>query len=164
MAFVTKYFGEISYGDSRKKSSPSVVEVAKADYDAWNDAADFAAALVTPLGLYFAAEAALSASSVLSWRVYTEVVNDTFAYPAPDDDVYNFDKLNVSYRAGLDGYNKTIPGRDGAAYTVADDGVTVIATDPGWTAAVEAYITQFNATVLAKNGGSAVFQKMYVGS
>jgi hypothetical protein len=158
------YYAELSLGDSRKKDSPSRVRVSKANYDLWNDAANFAAALLTPIGLYFAAESLLTASTVQAYKVYTETINDTGAYPAPDDNVYNFDKLNVAFRCGLKNYNKGIPGRDDAAYTVSTDGVTVITTDPGWSAAVEDYITQFNAVVLGDNGEASVIQRMYVGS
>jgi len=47
MAFVTKYYAELSFGDSRKKATPSRVQISKAHYDAWNGAANFAAALLT---------------------------------------------------------------------------------------------------------------------
>jgi hypothetical protein len=164
MAFVTSYYAELSLGDSRKKDTPARIRVSKADYDAYNGAANFAAALLTPIGLYFAALSLLTASTVQAYKVYQETINDTGSYPAPDDNVYNFDKINVAFRAGLDNYNITIPGRDDTAYTVSTDGVTIITTDPGWTAAVEDYVTQFNAVALGKNGTAGVVQQMYVGS
>lgn len=162
MAFVTKYFAELGLGDSRRKTSPSRIQISKANFDAYNGAANFAAALVTPVGLYFAALSLLTASTVQSWNVSQETVNDTDSFPLPDDNVYNFDKINVGFRAALKNYNITIPGRDDTAYTVATDGVTLITTDPGWTAAVEDYITQFNAVALGDNGVAGVIQKMYI--
>lgn len=164
MAFVTSYYAELSLGDSRKKKSPARVRVSKTHFDAWNGAANFAAALLTPIGLYFAAAAALTASTVQAWIVSTETINDTSTFPDPDANVYNFDKINVAFRSGIKNYNITIPGRDDEKYTVSTDGVTIITTDPGWSAEVEEYITQFNAVVLGDNGIAGVVQKMYVGS
>src|SRR5690606_17559897 len=89
---------------------------------------------------------------------------DNVTHPPADDNIYNFDKLGVHYKAGIDNYVITIPGRDDDDYTVAEDGITVIISGAGATAAVTNFITRFEATAVGKNGGAPNVTKIVVAS
>lgn len=162
MAFAVQYWAEIGFGDSRQDVSPCRIRVTDADAQAWYAAIGFSAKLATQLGVYFLALAGLSDSSTMSYEVQEVWADDAAAFPDPDDNVYNFDKINVGYRAGFDRYTTTIPGRADTNYNVSDDGVTIITTGAGASAQTTAYVAAFNNVVEAKNGSPGVLEKMYV--
>jgi hypothetical protein len=150
-------------GDSRKKTTDVRWRVADevdgeafftAETDILRDATDTA-----QLGFKIAA---LSGCTVLGRGVTFIQENDAAVFPALEDHVFIFDKLLVSYDAGLDAYNLTIPGRKGSAYTVGSDGVTVIIEGAGAAAAVTEFITAFEGGALAKNGEVPNVQEIIV--
>jgi len=162
MAFAVQYWAVIEFGDSRQDVSPARLRVTAADGQAWQAAIGFSAKLATQVGVYFLALAGLSDSSTMSYRVEEIWADDAAAFPAADDNVYNFDKINVGYKSGFDRYTASIPGRADTNYNVADDGVTIITSGGGASAQTTAYVAAFNDVALAKNGGTGVLEKMYV--
>lgn len=161
MAIQSSYFAVAEFIDSRSQSSAVRVRIPKAKADLWYNAADATARAATDVGLLFNALNGLSSAYMYKTYVVLEDEQDAPAVPAPDSNIYNFDKLGVSFRAGLDNYSMTIPARSDANYTVNTDGVSVILGATG-TAQVQDFVTRFQANVLAKNGGTPVVTKITV--
>lgn len=165
MALEDFHYGYIRIGDSRKRTTEFRVRVTSGEANAYYGALTQPLKDATALGLFFLSVEALTAGTMMGKGVVLETVDDAAVFPDQDSDIYNFDKLAVSYKAGLYNYQITIPSRKGSAYTLAADGVTVITTAPGWTAEINAFITRFNGIVLAeKTGVQGTVQKMYVSS
>jgi len=162
MAQVAQYWAVMSIGDSRQKFAPVRVRLLDADATAWLAAIGYAAKAATEAGQLMDAIAALSAGTVFERGVESSFIDDAAAFPAADDNVYNFDKINVGHKAGLDRYTMTIPSRDDAAYNVASDGVTIIIAGAGASAATTDFVDAFNTTVEGKNGTASVVEKMYI--
>ena len=162
MAIVSEYWGKIAIGDSRQQITDFAIRLLDADAAAWLAAIGFPAKEATEAGQLMAAVAGLSAGSVFSTSVENKWVDDAATFPDPDDNVYNFDKINVGYRAGMDRYTVTIPSRDDAAYNVGGDGVTIIITGAGASAATTDFVDAFNTTVEGKNGLAGLVEKMYI--
>lgn len=162
MAIVAEYWGKLAIGDSRQQVTDFMIRLLDADATAWLAAIGFPAKEATEAGQLMAAVAALSAGSVMSTSVESKFVDDAAVFPSPDLNVYNFDKINVGYRAGMDRYTVTIPSRDDVAYNVGGDGVTVIISGAGASAATTDFVTAFNTTVEGKNGLAALIEKMYI--
>jgi archaellum component FlaG (FlaF/FlaG flagellin family) len=162
MAMVAEYWGKVAIGDSRQQVTDFRVRLLDADAAAWLAAIGFPAKQATEAGQLMDAVAGLSAGTPMSYAVESSYVDDAAAFPAADDNVYNFDKINVGFRAGLDRYTVTIPSRDDTAYNVADDGVTVIISGAGASAATLAFVTAFNTSVEGKNGSAGTVEKMYI--
>lgn len=162
MALVEQYFGFLKVGDSRQKFTNVEIRLASADAIAWNAAIGAAAKAATEAGVLMAAIEGLMAGTVFERGVRSAIVDDAAVFPAADDNVYSFDKINVTLKAGLDRSTVTIPTRDDAAYNVAADGVTVIITGAGASAATTAYVDAVADAVIGKNGTAAVVEKMYI--
>lgn len=162
MAMVAEYWGKIAIGDSRQNITDFAVRLVDADAAAWLAAIGFAAKAATDAGQLMAAVAGLSAGTPFSYAVENKWVDDAAAFPAPDDNVYNFDKINVGFKAAMDRYTVTIPSRDDTAYNVGGDGVTVIITGAGASAATTDFVAAFNTSVEGKNGTAATVEKMYI--
>jgi len=162
MAFQPEYWLLVGIGDSRHDIASVRWRLVEADALAWNAAIGFAAKQATDAGELADAIAGLSAGTQISVSVETKYVDDAAAYPAADDNVYNFDQIAVSFRAASDNYTVHIPSRDDAAYNVAGDGVTLIITGGGATAATTDFVAAFNTAVEGKNGSPGIVQKMYV--
>ena len=162
MALVEQYFGFLKVGDSRKKFTSVEIRLQTADALAWNAAIGAAAKAATEAGVLMAAIEGLTAGTVFERGVRSAIVDDAAAFPIPDDNVYNFDKINVTLKAGLDRSTVTIPSRDDAAYNVSSDGVTVIIAGAGASAATTAYVAAVAAAVQGKNGDPAIVEKMYI--
>jgi hypothetical protein len=162
MALVEQYFGFLKVGDSRQKFTTVEIRLQTADALAWNAAIGAAAKAATQAGVLMAAIEGLTAGIAFERGVRSTIVDDAAAFPAPDDNVYNFDKINVTLKAGLDRSTVTIPARDDAQYNVASDGVTVIISGAGASAATTAYVAAVADAVQGKNGDPAVVEKMYI--
>lgn len=162
MALVTTWRASVSFGDSRKKLADVSVRISEGDGKAWINAVDQAARDATDVGDFFAATAGLSSGTPFTKAVTMEQEDENAVFPTADLNIYNFDKLGVGFKALLDNYNMTIPARDDSAYTVSEDGVTVILTGAGATAEVTAFIAAFNGLVLGKNGGTGTVITMQV--
>lgn len=159
MALVDKHYGYVKVGDSRKKTTEVVFRVNVIEAGLYYNATTQILKDATELGQLLLSVEDLSAGSMMGKGVRLTTIDDAVGFPAPNDDVYLFDKLGVSYTAGIDGYSMTIPARDTAAYTVADDGVTVVT---GLADAVDDFIARFNAIVIGKNTLAAEIEKITV--
>lgn len=162
MAMVAEYWGKVAIGDSRQNITDFRVRLVDADAAAWLAAIGFAAKAATDAGVLMAAVGGLTAGTVFSYAVESSYVDDAAAFPAPDDNVYNFDKINVGFKAAMDRYTVTIPSRDDTAYNVGGDGVTVIISGGGASAATTDFVAAFNTSVEGKNGSAATVEKMYI--
>lgn len=145
MALVDLHYAYVTIGDSRKKSSTVRFRVSAADATAYFGSATQILKDGTPVGQLLLSIEDMTAGTMLSKGVMLETIDDAAVFPAPDDNVYGFDKLMVHYSAGIRNYHLTIPARDDAAYTVASDGVTVLLDDDQQ---VIDLVSRFNATVL----------------
>lgn len=163
MANVASMWAFVKLMDSRKKTTDVRWRVADevdgetfftAETDLIRDATETAV-----LGFKIAA---LSACTVVGRGITFMQEDDAAVPPALEDHVFIFDKLLVSYDAGLDSYNLTIPGRKGSAYTVGSDGVSVIIEGAGAAVAVTEFIAAFEAGALAKNGDAPDVVEMIV--
>lgn len=162
MAVTVSYWAVVKIGDSRKRFTDFRLRLRDADAAAWLAAIGFAAKEATEAGQLMAAVAGLSAGSVFESAVQEIWTDDAAVFPAANDNVYNFDKINVGWIAGADRYTVTIPSRDDTAYNVADDGVTIIITGAGASVATATFVTAFNTTAEGKNGANGAVEKMYI--
>lgn len=159
MALQDFHYGFIKLGDSRKRTTEVVFRINVIEAGLYYNATTQPLKDATELGQLLLSVEDLSRCSMMGKGVRLVTEDDTAAFPAPNDDVYIFDKLGVSYRAGFDNYSMTIPGRDTIAYTVADDGVTVLTGTP---AQMVNFIARFNAIVIGKNTQAAEIEKVTV--
>jgi len=162
MAQVSEFWANVGIGDSRQDITTFRVRLVDADAAAWFAAVGYAAKAATDAGVLMDAVAGLSAGNVFTRSVENVFVDDAAVFPDPDDNIYNFDKINVGYRAALDRYTVTIPSRDDDAYNVGGDGVTIIITGAGASAATTAFVAAFNTSVEGKNGSAGLVEKMYI--
>jgi hypothetical protein len=163
MAYVAELWGFITLMDSRKKTATVRWRASdELDFETFVTAETDLIRNATDLAGLAAAVAALSGCSEVSRGAIFEQIDDAMTPPGVEEHVFTFDKLLVSYDAGIEGYNLTIPGRKGDAYTVGSDGVTVIIEGAGAAAAVTNVITAFEAGALAKNGEVPDVQEMIV--
>jgi len=125
--------------------------VAAADVTTYNAAADDAARLATDLGIFFAAEAALTDGVVLKREVGFAYVENAAIPPTISAGVYPFDKFGISFQADGEYYVSSIPARNMDAVVIASDGITV-ETGAGASSETEDYIAAFNTTVLSEEG------------
>lgn len=159
MALQDFHYGFIKLGDSRKRITEVVFRVNVIEAGLYYNATTQPLKDGTELGLLLLSVETLSRCSMMGKGVRLVTEDDANAFPLPNDDVYIFDKLGVSFRAGFDNYQMTIPGRDTAAYTVSDDGVTVLSGTPQ---AMIDFIARFNAIVIGKNTLAAEVEKITV--
>lgn len=152
MATVTRYFANLTLGDSAQKRYNFRVRVTTVAGAAWVAAATPVLRAATTVGVLFGKVIALSDLTIEKSSVTMEDVDDTFGFPDPNDNLYGFDKLGIAMKAGLKNYTVTLPGRDDAAYNVAPDGIEVLIEGAGASAATTEFITAFEAVVLADNG------------
>lgn len=159
MALQDFHYGFVKLGDSRKRTTEVVFRVNVIEAGLYYNATTQILKDATELGQLFLSVQELSAGSMMGKGVRLITEDDAVGFPDPNSNIYIFDKLGVSYRAGFDNYSMTIPARDTANYDVADDGVTVLADTPQ---AVVDFIARFNAIVIGKNTLAAVIEKMTV--
>lgn len=150
MAIQTRYYLSLSVIDSQRKVSNVRLRVDPTEGANWLAAADATAREATAVGQLMTRILALSRGNVWSHGVIMEDVDDTRTPPNPGDDVYNFDKFTVGYKAGLDNYVMTIPARE-TTPNMNSDGVNVL-IDSGASASVTDFIASFEALVIPKNG------------
>lgn len=163
MPVVNIYRARLSFGDQQKKLFAVEFNVSETDAEAWLTAADEATRAATDLGVFMASLEALSKCSLYEKGVTLVERTEPYTFPAITTATYGFDKLAVSYKAGIRNFTLSIPGRDESAYTVADDGITVITSVAG-TAEVQAFVAAFNTTVLAVSGDQGTVQGISVSS
>jgi len=161
MALVDQHFAKITFGDSQQKEWTVRFRVGSVDAAAYFGAVTQILKDATELGLFFLSIEDLAEGTFRGKGVELVTIDDAIGFPAPDDNVYGFDKLLVSYVAGGNGYHLSIPTRDDANYTVATDGITVILTDG---AMVEDFVTRFATVVLSKYGTAGTVSEIIVSS
>jgi len=127
-------------------------------------AADDAARAATAAGLLVAAADALSLGVGVKVTVGSAFVDNLAVPPDADTFVFPFDKFGISYRADGENYVSSIPARKDSAVTMSSDGISVIITDPAWSAAVEEFITQFESIVLSEEGAAATITQITITS
>jgi len=127
-------------------------------------AADDAARAATAEGVLIAAADALSLGVGVKVTVGSVFTDNAAVPPAADAFVFPFDKFGISYRADGENYVSSIPARDDAAVTMASDGISVLITDPAWSAAVEAFVGAFQAIVLSEEGAAATITQITITS
>lgn len=162
MAIVSEHWAIMKFGDSRQKFTDVRIRITDADALAWMAAADYAAKQATQAGVMMAAVQGLVAATPFEQGIQETFTDDTSVFPPSNDNIYNFDKINVGWKAGLDRYTLTLPARDDTAYNVADDGVTVIITGAGASAATTSFVSAFNNVAEGKNGLAGAVEKMYI--
>jgi len=152
MARIFQWWAFMSLIDSRQKTTSVRWRVSELDAETWGTAESDTIRNTTEIGIMMAAIEGLSSSVVVERGVEMSDIDDAAVAPTPDANVYNFDKLTVGIQAGLDHYTMTIPGRDDAAYNVGGDGVTVILSGAGASAATTAFVAAVPDAYVGKNG------------
>ena len=152
MATQSRYFANLTLGDSAQKRYNFRVRVTDVAGAAWLAGADPTARGATTIGVLFGKVAALTDLTLEKSSVTLEDIDDAFAFPDANSNLYGFDKLAIATKAGLKNYTVSLPGRDDAAYNVGTDGIEVIISGAGATAATTEFITAYEAVVLADNG------------
>jgi len=129
----------------------------------YNDAADDAARAATLLGALVTAVLDLTRGTLARVSSGYAFIQDATIPPTVSDQVFPFDRINTSYKAGIRNYNSGIPGRvlDSAILNLGSDGVS-LDTGAGASAEVLAYIAAFNGVVLGVNGSAAVLLGMKI--
>lgn len=130
----------------------------------YNAAADDAARAATAAGLLIAAADALSLGVGKKVTVGSVYVDNTAVPPESDAFVFPFDKFGISFAADGENYVSSIPARKDDAVTMGGDGISVVITDPGWSAEVEEFITQFESIVLSEENAAATITQITITS
>jgi len=130
----------------------------------YNAAADDAARAATAAGQLIAAADALTLGVPVKASVGSSYVDSTALPPDPDQFVFPFDKFGISYRADGENYVSSIPARKDSAVTMSADGISVIITDPGWSAEIEAFVTAFESIVLSEELAAATITQITIPS
>jgi len=149
MALVDLHYAFVTFGDSRQKESTVQFRVTAADATAYFDSLTQILKDATELGLFFLSIEDLAEGTFRGKGVKLVTIDDAIDFPDPNDNIYAFDKLRVSYEAGGNNYGFSIPTRDDAVYIVGTDGITVDLTTP---TAVANFVTRFATVVLSKYG------------
>lgn len=148
-----------------KSRQPAVANVehyvAAADVTAYNAAADDAARAATDLGVFLAAEAALTSGVVKKVDVGFAYIQDAAIPPTISQKVFAFDKIGVQFQADGEYYSSSIPGRKNSAITMGADGITIDLADG---AAMQNYVAAFNTTILSEEGVQGTVTNAYIRS
>lgn len=164
MALQDTYWAKVTLGMSNRKSSTHRLRVTSTAGNAYIAAVTQTLKDATDLGQYLLSVEDLSAGTLIAKGCELSTEDDAADYPAASAKVWAFDKLSISYHAGFDNYNVTIPGRDNTKFNMGPDGVTVIATGTGSTTETANYVTRFNAVAVGKNNTDGTFDDMYISS
>jgi len=159
MALVDKYYAFVTFGDSQKKEFTVQFRVPTTEGQAYITAVTQILKDGTEVGQMLLSIEDLAEGTFRGKGVKLVTEDNAIGFPAPDDNIYGFDKLLVSYTADGHSYTLSIPTRDDAVYEVASDGVTVILDSPTETAD---FVTRFNALVLSSYGVQGTVQKITV--
>lgn len=164
MALQDFYYAKVKLGMSNRKSSTHVLRVRPTEANAYIFEVTQLLKDGTALGQYMLSVEDLSAGTLISKGVELATEDDAADFPAPDAKIWAFDKLAVKFHAGFDNYQVTIPGRDSTAYSVGEDGITVVSAGAGANVKVTQYVTRFNNVAMGKNNSNATFDQMIVAS
>lgn len=164
MAEVMYYEAQLAVGDRAKKIAIWAMRVGGADAQAWVAAANTAARDATDVGLLIDAVYDVVGSSQPQYRgVHAKAMNDAFIYPSGEAEVYNSNKINISYstfNAGLPrNLQITIPQRDPSSYELESNGINIVLDD---TDEIANLVTQLEATALSPYGTAINVTEMTV--
>jgi len=159
---ISLYMSNKNEGDKPKLSTISHT-VPAAAITAYNAAADDAARAATLLGALVAATLDLTRGTLAKVLAGFDYVQDAILPPTVSDQVFSFDAINTSFKAGIRFYNSFIPGRvlDPAILNLGSDGVS-LDIGAGSSTEVDAYISAFNAVVLGINNSAGVVVGMKI--
>lgn len=130
---------------------------------AYNAAADDAARAATALGVFLAAENALTKGVEDKVDVGFSYVQNAAIPPAVSEFVFAFDKVGISFTADGEYYNSSIPARNDANITLSSDGVTVN-LGAGASTEVTDYVAAFNTLILSEELVQGTIANMYIRS
>lgn len=101
MAYVAKYIAGVTSGDSAKQKRAVAIAVTEAKAKLWFAAADQTAREATDVGLLLKAlndaQESDGDNSLYSYYVTGEYFNDAYAPPAFDADIYNSNRIKLTY-------------------------------------------------------------------
>jgi len=138
MAYVAKYTAGVSSGDAAKQIRAVAVRVAEAKAKLWFAAADHTARMSTDVGLMLLAlndaQESDGGNTINKFYVNMDDINDAYAPPAADSDIYNSNKVKLTYSTTNNGLPVTesiyIPQRDAGLPTNPDGKSYNIAASP----------------------------------
>lgn len=159
MALVDKHYAFVTFGDSQKKEFTVQFRVPSAEALAYFSALTQILKDGTEVGQFLLSIEDLAEGTFRGKGVKLVTEDNAIGFPAPDDNIYGFDKLLVSYTADGHAYTLSIPTRDDAVYEVASDGITVILDSPSQ---MDDFVTRFNSLVLSTYGVQGTVQKITV--
>ena len=148
----------------RQKLSDVQIRLPSAEITAYNAAADDAARAATIPGTLIAAYQGLTRGVLKKVTAGFAYVDPTAIPPAADSFVFPFDKIGISFQADGENYVSSIPARNDAALTMGPDGVSILITDPAWSAEIEAFVPLFNDNVLSEEGAAVTITQMTIPS
>jgi hypothetical protein len=156
MAIVVRGIASVEVGDSAGKLASASQRVSEADTKLYVAAANQAARDATDVGLLLITmldmTAAHGSNHYKKWGIDLAYINDAFTYQDKDDQIYNSNKLKVTYQTTNGGIptreSVYIPQRRGD-FTMADDGVSVVI---GTSGPAFDYVTDLVATGLSSFG------------
>ncbi len=148
----------------RQKLSDIAWRLPSVEITAYNAAADDAARAATIPGQLIAATQALTNGVLKKVTAGFTYVDPTAVAPGPDAKVFPFDKFGISFQADGENYVTSIPGRKGSAVTMGPDGISVLITDPAWSAEIEAFIPLFNDNVLSEENAAVLITQITIPS
>ena len=154
MAEVMAYYGQLTVGDRAKKFATFEARVSAADAQAWFAAANTAARDATQVGVLLdAVFDVVGSSQYFSKNVVGKAVNDAFVYPSGESEVYNSNKINVSYTTNNAGFPRnlqvTIPQRDPSSYELESNGINIVLEDGD---EIEILVSELEDTMLSVYG------------
>jgi len=101
MAYVAVYYAGVVSGDAAKQKRAVAVRVTEAKAKLWFAAADQTAREATDVGLLLKslndAQMSDGDNSLNSYYVHGDYLNDAYAPPAADSDIYNSNKVKLTY-------------------------------------------------------------------
>jgi len=153
MAEVPIAIASVQVGDDAKLLASASFRVSIADAQAYANAANAAARLLTNVGILL--DAALDVTRVVGnqwkrWCVEFQYLNDAFAFPDGTGGIYNSNKWKVTFKttnAGIPAVDTIyIPQYLITGVVMESDGISALLTDPP----VSALVTALVATALSK--------------
>lgn len=148
----------------RQKLSDIAWRLPSAEIAAYNTAADDAARAATIPGTLIAATQALTLGVLKKVTCGFTYVDPLAVPPGPTAFAFPFDKIGISFSADGENYVSSIPARKDSALTMGPDGVSILITDPAWSAAIETFVPIFNANVLSEEAAAVLITQMTIPS
>jgi len=148
----------------RQKLSDIAWRLPSVQITAYNAAVDDAARAATIPGQIIAATQALTLGVLKKVTAGFTYVDPLAVPPAPSAFAFPFDKFGISFSADGENYVTSIPARNDSAVNMGPDGVSVLITDPAWSAAIEAFVPLFNDNVLSEENAAVLITQITIPS